>query len=211
LRDAAICLTPSKDLSIPGIRCGVLVSKAADLHAYVRADRFERGYSVHMALASVAAMHLALVQLSLCRANDYRELVRELRADFTMAHVPFPDDDGLTAFNRGLCAARNTFLRNLDFIGNSPLFSPSDFPVAGFSTFRALTAQFDSANAYTSWIAAAADAGLELNPNYLYGGDAGIWQRLYPNMHGIRINISVPTDQLRVDLQVLVELIRQRW
>ncbi|MFD0267725.1 hypothetical protein ACFVGY_14185 [Streptomyces sp. NPDC127106] len=210
LTGTALAMTPSKDLSLPGIRCGVLISKNAGLQAYARADRFERGYAVHAALGSVAALHLALLLISLSAPADVLALSCELAAEFTAAGVPFPDDLAVLDFRRRMKSMRDGFLRNLELVDRSPvLFADGSVEqvAAGYSAFRWLSAPFDSAADFTSWVRSAGRAGLKLNPNRLFGGDGAAWQALYPDLHGLRMNLSVPTAQLRTNLRLLASLL----
>nr|ADZ45336.1 aminotransferase [Streptomyces sp. NRRL 30471] len=210
LRHTALAMTPSKDLSLPGIRCGVLVSRDPEVHAYARADRFERGYALHAGLGSVAAVHLAMLLISLCPPAEVLSLATELGQEFAAAAVPFPDDLAIADFRLHMQGMREGFLRNLDLVDRAPSLVLDDLlqqPAAGYSAFRWLAVPFESFAEFTSWVRSAGQAGLKLNPNLLFGGDQEAWQTLYPDRYGIRVNLSVPPPQLRTNLRLLESLL----
>ncbi|MGC4880050.1 hypothetical protein ACLQ26_27745 [Micromonospora sp. DT43] len=203
LERTAVLLSPSKDLSVPGLRCGTVVTRHPGLLAYARADRFERGYSVQAGLPRLAAAHLAL----LISAFDPASTVGHDR--FRAAGLPAPGPGLLAGFAAHMTRMRVEFGRVADLIDHSGLFRPMDGPgsAAGYSGMRRLDRVFPSAEVFTDWVREAGRAGLKLNPNYLFGGDEDLWEQLYPGQHGIRVNYSTPLDEVGAALDLLRRLL----
>ncbi|WP_454197130.1 aminotransferase class I/II-fold pyridoxal phosphate-dependent enzyme [Nocardia sp. Marseille-Q1738] len=213
LERSVVLLTPSKDLSIPGVRCGTLVTKDADLLAHVAADRFERGYTVHGATVRVSCAHLALLLLSFEPPRGRARLVRELRQRFADAGLLFLSDDDVDAFHTHLAGMGQDFRDNILRLDRSGLFHAVPQigeQAAGYSGFRRLDTEFRSADELTEWIRRAGHRGMKLNPNYLFGADADVWNRLYPNIFGVRVNVSVPPRQLAADLVHLHNIVQNQ-
>ncbi|WP_416904116.1 hypothetical protein [Micromonospora echinospora] len=201
-----LCMTPSKDLSVPGLRVGFVAGTEPGFVEFATAVRFERGYSVNAAVALVAAVHLGLLVLALAAPVDRERTAARLREMFDRHGVPFLDHEEETAFLVEMRTARAHFARNIDLLDGSGLFAPltgAARPVAGYSTFRWLSRPFASPDAWTRWVNQLGHAGLKVNPNYLFGADPAHWQRLYPDRYGIRLNISVPATELRDNLRFL--------
>ncbi|MEU4565054.1 hypothetical protein [Micromonospora sp. NPDC023956] len=201
-----LCMTPSKDLSIPGLRVGFVAGTEPGFAEFAAAVRFERGYSVNAAVALVAAVHLGLLVLALADPAARSRTALRLRELFDRHGVPFLDHEEETAFLAELDTATGLFARNLDLLDGCGLFEPvigAARPVAGYSTFRWLTRPFASPDAWTRWVNRLGHAGLKVNPNYLFGAAPEYWQRLYPDRYGIRLNISVPAGELRGNLRFL--------
>nr|BAO20191.1 putative aminotransferase [Sphaerisporangium sp. SANK 60911] len=205
-----VLLTPSKDLSLPGVRCGTLITANPHLLAYAHADRFERGYSVHGGTARVSAAHLALLLIAFEPGPTLPALLRELRAEFASAGLVFPTDAQVQEFLAHLAATEADFRRNLaqiDASGSFAAVTRGGEQVAGYSGFRHLNGPFRTARELTGWVWRAGLSGMKLNPNYLFGARPEVWDRLYPGVLGVRVNLSVPPAQLARDLVRLRELL----
>ncbi|MBQ1026077.1 aminotransferase class I/II-fold pyridoxal phosphate-dependent enzyme [Micromonospora sp. C95] len=199
----AVLMSPSKDLSVPGLRCGVMLTRNPELLAYSRADRFERGYSVAVGLGRVAAVHLALLLAVFDPTGAGRATV--LADDFRAAGLPWCGESTLAGFRTVMESRRGEFLQALSMADHSGLLMPVDRlpdPVAGFSAFRRIP-DLPTGEALTAWATEAGRVGLKVNPMYLFGADEQVWNRLYPGTQAIRLNISVPPDALRNDLDAL--------
>lgn len=204
--DSTVFLTPSKDLSLPGMRSGVMLTTNPDLAAYAQADRFERGYTVHGAIGAVAAAHLALVLLSFTTAQELPSMLRRIRSAFSKPDIPFPGDLEIYDFLMESKQSRDLFSRNMDLIRTCDFLTPvegAEEPVAGYSTFRWIDRDTVSPDAFTQWLNSVGRAGLKLNSNYLFGGTPEVWEQLHPGRYGIRINISVPQEELSANLDLL--------
>jgi histidinol-phosphate/aromatic aminotransferase/cobyric acid decarboxylase-like protein len=204
--DYTVCLTPSKDFSLPGVRSGLMITTDPALVAYAQSDRFERGYAVHGAIGPVAAVHLAFVLLSFTGARELPMTLRRIQAAFARASLPFPDDDQVRFFLAESAESRDLFTRNIELLADCDYLSQvegAESPAAGYSTFQWIDRDFGSPELFTKWLNSVGRDGLKLNPNYLFGADPGTWERLYPGRYGIRINISVPTEELSANLALL--------
>ncbi len=205
-----VCITPSKDLSIPGLRAGVILSNDQEFISFATADRFERGYSVHSAVDLIIALYISMLHICTAEPERQEQLYQAAAARFASLSVPFLDHAEFGQFCDDVAALRCLYLDNLLAVEKSGLFTPAApelVPVAGYSIFRWFAKDFRSAGAYTEWLAAAGAAGLGLNPNYLFGGSAEIWSRLYRGRHGIRLNLSVPRNELHDGLQRLASVL----
>ncbi|SCL26195.1 DNA-binding transcriptional regulator, MocR family, contains an aminotransferase domain [Micromonospora pallida] len=201
-----LCMTPSKDLSVPGLRVGFLAGTEPGFAEFAAAVRFERGYSVHAAVALVVAAHLGLLLLALADRVDRAATSARLRELFDRHGVPFLDHREEAMFLTEMAAATRHFARNIDLLDECGLFEPlagASRPVAGYSTFRWLARSFPSPDDYTRWVNRLGHAGMKVNPNYLFGAAPEYWHRLYPDRYGIRLNISVPATELRDNLRFL--------
>jgi hypothetical protein len=208
LERTAVLMSPSKDLSVPGIRCGIMLTRDPELLAYARADRFERGYSVSVGLGRVAAVHLALLLAVFDPGGAGRAPV--LAEAFRAARLPWCGEPALTEFRAVAGAHRGEFLQALDIADRSGLLVPVDRvpdPVAGYSALRRIP-DLHTGRAITGWATDAARIGLKVNPMYLFGADEQVWSRLYPATQAIRLNISVPPDALGADLELLRALLK---
>ena len=204
LSRTAVLLTPSKDLSIPGLRCGTLITRHPGLRAYLDADRFERGYTVGVGTPRIAAAHLALLLLAFVPEAG----AEALRRAFTAAGVPFLTDPDCAAFLAHQADMAHRAVTNIGLLDGTGFLTPvTGTHAAGFSGFRRIAGSAPGADDFTGWIQDAGRAGLKLNPNYLFGGGPAQWQALYPGGHGIRVNVSVPPDELATDLALLRQLL----
>lgn len=210
LRRAAVLCTPSKDLSLPGLRCGLMITANRELLRYAHDDRFERGYAVHGATARVAAAHLASLLIAFAAKRELPELCARLSAEFGEAEFPFLSDVDVAEFRDHIreqedsFTARAALIDRSEFLAPVPGLGPQD---AGYSGFRCLRGPFSTPDALTAWVREAGGDGLKLNPNYLFGADPVVWERLYPGVLGVRVNFSVPLAQLVRDLALLRELV----
>jgi histidinol-phosphate/aromatic aminotransferase/cobyric acid decarboxylase-like protein len=211
LAQTAVFLTPSKDLSVPGLRCGTIITGHPGLKAYIRADRFERGYATHAGAARVAAAHLALLLLAFADEAGQPATRDWLRAAFDQAGLAFPADRDCQGFLAHLARMRRRAAANIRLIdGTGYLVQVGGRHVAGYSAFRDVRGAPAEPATFTGWIRTAGQAGLKLNPNCLFGGNPARWQDLYPGCRGIRVNVSVPPSQLAADLALLGSLLPDR-
>jgi histidinol-phosphate/aromatic aminotransferase/cobyric acid decarboxylase-like protein len=207
LSRTAVFLSPSKDLAIPGLRCGTLITRHPGLSAYALADRFERGYTVWVGTPRIAAAHLALLLLAFRPDGG----AAQLREAFGAAGVAFPTDIDCAAFLAHLADLEHRAATNLGLLDGTGFLVPmAGEHMAGYSGFRRIDGAAADADAFTGWIHRAGRYGLKLNPNYLFGADPARWRALYGTGHGIRVNLSVPPDQLAIDLALLRRLLPAR-
>ena len=202
LERTAFIFTPSKDLSVPGLRAGILVSKNRDLVAFAKADRFERTFSASPLVAQVALLYCLLLLLveadSRGGSSPYGEIVDLLTA-FELGALAPPEEEAaeIVAHVRAMASR---FRSNLALAteGGYPL-SVSDGwrPYAGYSAFPRVTVDFRDAAEFVSWVhRAGTEHRLKLNPSYLFGGTREAWDAVYPDEYRLRLNVSVEPDYL---------------
>lgn len=205
-----LLFTPSKDLSIPGIRAGVLVSRNVDLMRFVRADRFERSFSTSPLISQIVLLYFFILlarehQLGQSCGASYEQIIG-IFDSYGLASV-CPDQKSLDAILAHLDRMESRFRENLELSLSDryPLSLPEQWrPCAGYSGFPQLTLEFANPSAYVSWIrATGVKHRLKLNPNYLFGGASTIWELLYPHQYRVRLNLSVEPDYLYKTLERL--------
>ncbi|MET7869444.1 aminotransferase class I/II-fold pyridoxal phosphate-dependent enzyme [Streptomyces cyaneofuscatus] len=204
--DHTVFLTPSKDFSLPGVRSGVMLTTNPDLVAHAQADRFERGYAVHGGIGPIAAGHLAIVLLSFTDRREFSAMLRRIRAAFTRTALPFPAEEEIRSILADGRESRSLFFRNLETLYECDFLSSvagAETPAAGYSTFRWIEKDFGSPEIFTNWLNFVGRAGLKLNANYLFGADPAIWEEVYPERYGIRLNISVSAEEMSANLALL--------
>jgi hypothetical protein len=209
LARTVVLFTPSKDLSIPGLRCGAFITKNSELLEHARADRFERGYSVHAATARVAAAHLATLWHAFPKAGPEPDRLDEL---FAAAGLRWLSAYGREQLEEHLAASHRLFRHNADLLGEAPFLAPAPGagePAAGYSTLLRLDGPFRSPDQFTRWIRQTGRAGLKLNPTYLFGAHPRTWSLLYPGLFAVRGNVSVPSAELSAALELLGHLLEK--
>jgi histidinol-phosphate/aromatic aminotransferase/cobyric acid decarboxylase-like protein len=204
LERAVLLFTVSKDLSLPGLRAGLLVSRNRELMRYAKADRFERLYSISPLIGQAVALYLALVLLYDQRSSSTIE--GEVRRTFQAAGFGFPNERDLLAILRHFDAMTRRCLDNLALVGRtrSLLLDAAWAPTAGYSVFPAVAFSFAGDREFLAWIRhAGVEHSVKLNPSYLYGGTAETWNALYPGQYRMRVNVSDAPDALDLTLRRL--------
>lgn len=204
LDEVALLFTPSKDLSLPGLRCGVLVTGNEELMRFARADRFERAYSVNPLLGQIIASYLALLLLNE-RPSGGDALYKKLHDRFRYAGVPFASAFEFVSMIEQFDAMIDHCRRHLNAVKSTAWPLDLDYePFAGYSIFPRLHRQFENSAAFLSWSNyAGREHGLKLNPAYIFGGTPDLWAELYPGEARIRVNVSYSQTDLSVALQRL--------
>lgn len=211
LERTALVMTVSKDLSLPGLRAGVLVTKSRELMRYARADRFERLYAPSPLAGQVVALYLALLLLHGWRrsprpAGSYADLA----AAFFRAQVPLPAEEEMAAILQHLDAMARRSRANLALLGTHRWLelAPGFQPIAGYSVLPRVLAPFAGEARFIDWIR---DAGVEhdlkLNPHGLFGGTPEVWSALYPGEHRMRVNLSEDPAALAETLRAVAALV----
>jgi hypothetical protein len=201
LERSALIFTVSKDLSLPALRAGVLITRNRELLRYARAERFERLYAINPLVGQVVALYFALLLLALPRSSapsgpDWREL----NANFCEAGLEFPGEAEAAAALAHFEAMTERCRRNVGLVrgGGYPLLLDiASTPIAGYSAFPRIASGFAGSDEFVAWIKhSGIHHGLKVNPNYLYGATPAVWDELYPGEFRIRVNVSDEPDEL---------------
>ncbi|MFC1435367.1 hypothetical protein ACEZDB_32475 [Streptacidiphilus sp. N1-3] len=213
IADTAVLMTPSKDLCIPGIRPGLLISGHAPLVAAVRDDVLDRIASSSPLSGQLVLLYLAVLliaqEVRAGRRGNVTARYRWLRQQYLRHHVPtMPALNDLQVIAAHLDAMADHFTTAFDLLHYhaTDLLGLGDQPppVAGYSLLAAVTRGPELAEDVIRWVNTVGQRHcLKLNPSYLFGGTAASWQALYPGPARIRVNLSVPHRDLLTTLDLL--------
>ncbi|WP_331773287.1 hypothetical protein OG948_58880 (plasmid) [Embleya sp. NBC_00888] len=192
LRRAALIVTASKDLSLPGLRAALVVSRNRPLLEHLSRDRFERmATSGNPIGETVMLFHTSLLPVLEASAARTRELVETARDRARRARLPdLPDERTYRDVRDHLTAMGERFRRNARALEDpqSPLRPITGVGAAtGFSAFAELAAPRGD---FLRWVTRCGGAGLRLNPTVVHGGTSAAWEGLYPGGQLLRVNLS---------------------
>ncbi|MCC2275469.1 aminotransferase class I/II-fold pyridoxal phosphate-dependent enzyme [Streptomyces sp. ET3-23] len=192
LHKAAVILTASKDLSLPGLRAAVVISRNKPLLQHLARDRFER-----MAMSSdpigevVMLFYVSLLTVLQAPAEHTSKLVQIAQDSVQRASLcALPDEETYRRVRGHLTTMSKRFHRNAHALesARSPLRRLEGLePAAGYSAFAELRTPQDD---FLPWVVRCARAGLLLNPTVVHGGTSAAWDVLYPGGQLLRINLS---------------------
>jgi histidinol-phosphate/aromatic aminotransferase/cobyric acid decarboxylase-like protein len=211
LEDVALLMTTSKDLSLPGIRAGLLISRNRGLLKQARASVTERYFSVNPLCVYLCLLYLLLVLLhGAPRAGDKRRLLDSVKSQLSRTG-DWPgmiDASWVTAFDAHIGAMVGQFRDNLQIpdADYPELFarSRSIEPRAGYSALMTLPFRNPGPAAIAELARHLARVHeLKINPSYAFSGTPGTWEALYPDEIHLRINVSANDAQLRRQLALL--------
>ncbi|MFD7853402.1 aminotransferase class I/II-fold pyridoxal phosphate-dependent enzyme [Streptomyces microflavus] len=192
LSRAALILTASKDLSLPGLRAAVVVTRNKALLQHLARDRFERmamsGDPVGEVVMLFYASLLAVVEAP---AEQTTKIVRIAQDSVRRTGLAaLPEEETYRRVRDHLAVMAERFRRNahaLDGPGSPFRRIPGMEPAAGFSAFAELRT---SQKGFLPWVAQCGRAGLRLNPTVVHGGTSAAWDALYPDGQLLRLNLS---------------------
>jgi hypothetical protein len=213
-----LVLTPSKDLSLPSLRAGMIVTHSPAVIEFAKRDRFERSFSVSPLIPFVCALYLGVVLLFRARAiggeAGFAEELDALLHAYREHSVPLPLDE--PALGRivthltdmtSMCLAGHDLVRGFDDLFDS---AEIEDHVAGFSCFPKLRISIEDHDDFCDIVNdIGRRTGLLLNPSVLFGGTLESWDALFPFEARIRVNLSGPTRRLMADLDALRLSLRQ--
>jgi hypothetical protein len=195
---AALVMTPSKDLALPGLRAGLLVTEHRGLLDEARAIRFERYFSLNPLVLQVLVVYVALLVARSDGAVGW-SVARRILADRWPGRASAID--GLEGFGAHVDALVLRCADNLAWCRAecSDVFADDDALryENGYSylpVLRGVPADVDVVEALASRLGR--DHGLRMNPTYLFGGDPDAWAKLYPDRVHVRVNLSERRDAL---------------
>ncbi|MFG2836005.1 aminotransferase class I/II-fold pyridoxal phosphate-dependent enzyme [Streptomyces zaomyceticus] len=192
LESAALILTASKDLSLPGLRAAVVVTRNKALLGHFGRDRFER-----MAMSGdpvgevVMLFYASLIALADAPREQTPKLLQIAQDCVLRAGLPaLPDEETYRRVRDHLTIMSERFRRNALAIADSrsPLQPITGLqPATGYSAFAELRAPQED---FLQWVARCGRSGLRLNPTVVHGGTSAAWDSLYPGGQLLRINLS---------------------
>jgi aspartate/methionine/tyrosine aminotransferase len=215
LEHAALVFTVSKDLSLPGFRAGVIVTRNRDALHYAKADRFERQYAVNPLVGHMVALYVGL--LSLIEPGADPATARTPSFDvvssaFHDAGIPFPAESVVDEVRTHLQAMNDRSRTNIGMLKREFQYIQLEdafAPVGGFSVFPRLASPFEDNRSFSTWVHdVGVRYGLKINPACVFGGDPDTWDSLYAGESRLRINVSASPDELVASLEQLGEAVR---
>ncbi|MEV7928554.1 aminotransferase class I/II-fold pyridoxal phosphate-dependent enzyme [Kitasatospora sp. NPDC088779] len=212
LTDTAVMMTPSKDLCVPGLRAGLLISGDTSLINAARDDVFNRVASPSPLAGQLVLLYLTvLLMAEAAHHSSGRAAGRRyawLRAAYRRHDVDCPTEQTLQVIARHLDAMSTHFEESFHLLTEHGrgLLEIRDHlqPVAGYSLLPGLTADLDGPEELIAWVnRVGREHRLKVNPTLLFGGTRDSWSTLYPGRAAIRVNLSVPHDDLLHTLALL--------
>ncbi|MFF3786293.1 aminotransferase class I/II-fold pyridoxal phosphate-dependent enzyme [Streptomyces sp. NPDC001933] len=192
LNRAALILTASKDLSLPGLRAAVVITRNRALLRHLARDRFER-----MAMSGdpvgefVMLFYASLLTVVEAPFEQTPKLVQIAQDSVHRAGLPaLPGEETYRRVRDHLTVMAERFRRNAHTLDGprSPLRRvPGPEPAAGYSAFAELRTPQEG---FLPWVVQCGRAGLRLNPTVVHGGTSAAWDALYPGGQLLRVNLS---------------------
>lgn len=212
----ALIFTVSKDLSLPGLRSGLLVTGNPDLIRYARADRFERAYAVSPLIGRVLALYFALLLLRNAASEGRLSAAQvDIRTAFSEAGGRFLSVDDIAHVLGYFDEMADRFRANLRCLqdGCYPLsLAPGWLPHTGYSIFPEIQRDFGGPAEFLSAVRSAGIRyALKLNPAYLFGGNPEAWTALYPGQYRLRVNLSESPRAFERVLARLNRVVENGW
>jgi histidinol-phosphate/aromatic aminotransferase/cobyric acid decarboxylase-like protein len=210
LADSAVLMTPAKDLCLPGLRAGILVSGSAALLAAARRKHFTDLASINPVLGLVNLLYLAALLLAEAdrEPGGLKTCYQWIRAEFDRFGVePIPSLKTCCAMVdhwAGMARHNRIAHQILAERGDGILELHHPMPLAGYSTLARLRRGVPTVDDLVAWVNTTGRYHrLKLNPHLLFGGTPRSWACLYPGARDIRINLSVPHEMLAATLTTL--------
>ncbi|MFB7673179.1 hypothetical protein ACFC26_17395 [Kitasatospora purpeofusca] len=213
LTDTAVLMTPSKDLSLPGLRAGLLISGDNALIATARDDVFDRTASATPMAGQLVLLYLTvLLMAEAAHDDDRRAFARRhawIRAQYDRHQVTtVPTEATCRAVTGHLDRMARHFTQAFDLLtehGKGLLHIGDDMrPIAGYSLLPRLDVDLPTPDDLVTWVNTVGRRfDLKLNPSLLFGGTRASWNTLYPGEPRIRVNLSVPHHDLVHTLDLL--------
>ncbi|MFM9607361.1 aminotransferase class I/II-fold pyridoxal phosphate-dependent enzyme [Streptomyces niveiscabiei] len=213
LTDTAVLMTASKDLCLPGLRAGLLLSAHPSLLDSARADLRDRTACGSPLTGQLMLLYLTVLLLAEA-AHDraptaFTHRYRWLARQYARHGVPvLPSETACRSLVDHLDAMARHMARNFGLLTRHAVgLLDTDAglrPVAGYSLLPRLAAGAVTRRDCVAW---ANEIGrrlrLKLNPHLLFGGTEDSWEALYPGPARLRVNLSVPHDDLVATLGLL--------
>ncbi|WP_446225043.1 aminotransferase class I/II-fold pyridoxal phosphate-dependent enzyme [Nocardia sp. IBHARD005] len=195
LERCVVTFTASKDLSLPGLRPGVVVSWDDRLIESIDQSRFARSYCLNPYGSLVSTSYVLAI-------GDYSRDPGEESAfadvDWVAAHVGTDAGQAVSSLAESMIAHFGTVMSGLasgwDVIEHSWIADECDLtkiePHAGYSAHVPVGRTIGYENLVAACNTVGRNFRLKLNPTLMFGGSAAAWNGLYPCRAGVRVNIS---------------------
>ncbi|MFE6055094.1 hypothetical protein ACFQ6N_30455 [Kitasatospora sp. NPDC056446] len=213
LTDTAVLMTPSKDLSLPGLRAGLLISGDTALIAAARDDVFDRVASANPMAGQFVLLYLTvLLMAEAAHDSDPGTFARRhawVRAQYKRHRVSTcPTESTCRAITGHLDRMAGHFAEAFGLLthhGAGLLQVAAHMrPIAGYSLLPRLNVDLPTPQDLVGWVNTVGRRfDLKLNPSLLFGGTLSSWNALYPGEPRIRVNLSVPHADLVRTLDML--------
>ena len=192
LETAALILTASKDLSLPGLRAAIVVTRNRALLSHLGRDRFERMAMTGDPVGEIAMLlFVSLLTVADAPSEQTGKLVQIAQDCAHRANLPaLPDEETYRRIRDHLTGMSERFRRNALALedARSPLQPITGLePATGYSAFAELRAPQED---LLPWVARCGRSGLHLNPTVVHGGTTTAWEALYPNGQLLQLNLS---------------------
>ncbi|WP_156895414.1 hypothetical protein [Rhodococcus sp. 2G] len=198
LERCVVTFTASKDLSLPGLRPGVVVSWDDRLIESIDQSRFARSYCLNPYGSLVSTSYVLAV------GGYSRVTGEEADVDWVGAHVGTDAARAISSLADSMASHFGTLRSGLasgwDVIERSWIADECDLtkiePYAGYSTHVPVGRTIGYENLVSTCNSVGRKFRLKLNPTLMFGGNQAAWTGLYPNEAGVRVNISEPPASL---------------
>ncbi|MDQ1031460.1 hypothetical protein QF035_009042 [Streptomyces umbrinus] len=215
ITDTAVLMTPSKDLCVPGLRPGLLISGSPSLAEAARDDIFDRTASASPLAGQLVLLYLTVLLLAEAAhepgPHAFEHRYRWIVQQYARHGVDTVPSEAVCRSVVGhLDAMSRHFANGFDLLTKhaDDLLETGDHlrPVSGYSLLPRLNVDLDDPAESIAWInAVGRQFQLKLNPQLLFGGTKQSWHALSPGAPRIRVNLSVPHDGLLTTLDLLRE------
>lgn len=208
LESAAVLMTPSKDLSLPGLRAGMLLSAHPGILQAARRKHFDDLATINPLVGQLMLLYLTgLLMADAARHNEVDACYRWLAGRFRRHQVEsLPSRrtcEAITAHWWAMAdhihTGHHLLTRHAGHLLDTGLLPPA----AGYSLLPALRHRVGDMEDLVRWVNTTGRGGLKLNPSLLFGGTPAVWEALYPGQRHLRVNLSVSHTDLMHTLSLL--------
>lgn len=195
---AALVLSASKDISLPALRAGILISKNEQLLDLTKELIMERYFSISPLSTLTMVIYLALCALWYNKNKMLESNFKEVKYNFKYCgiHLPSFTLEFVSSFQDHLNNLLLSYQKNFEAI----YFNYADFfdiensliPQSGFSSMLTLRWDNPGIEAIEEIIDTLSNKhNLNIFSSYLFCGTPDIWDNLYPKQIHLRVNSSI--------------------
>jgi hypothetical protein len=209
---ACLLLTPSKDLSFPAIRCGIIYTSSPEVIEFVERDQCSRVFRPSPLIGFFCLFYLCCLRLydlnrrkGHAHANSRNEDIAMWLTDLGIGGwYPKTHMLQIVAHLEKMTANCD---ENSQLLAGHPGLRMEPGPlsyIAGFSAFPQVDVLISSHSDLVQISNRLGRVhGLFLNPSVVFGGTIRSWDALFPTEARIRLNLSLPTFVLEQGLERL--------